>query len=73
LNLAGLLRLGRPLRRRRGGFHGLRFGGAATLEKLLDLLDLFLGQTRKRGPLAWDAGLRANIDQFLAVNFQLFR
>ena len=42
-------------------------------EELLDLLGFFLGQACQRRPFARDAGLRANIDQFLAVKFQLFR
>ena len=57
----------------RRGFGRLRLGGAAALEELLDLLDFFLGQAGQRRPFARDAGLRADVDQFLAVKLQLFR
>ena len=72
-HLAGARRLARSLRRERRGFRRLRLGGAAAFQELLDLLDFFFGQARQRRPLARDAGLRADIDQFLAVKLQLFR
>ena len=72
-HLARARGLGGPLRRRRRGFGRLGFAVPPPLRNCCDLFDFFLGQAGQRRPFARDAGLRANVDQFLAVKFQLFR
>ena len=57
-----------------GGAAAEAFGlPLAALDELPDAFGFFVGQTRQRRPFAWEAGVRADVDQLFAVKFQLFR